>query len=922
VTRRSRAVDWLLSCVLLAYPRAFRRRFGAEMRADFHRSLEARTRSLRATSRTLRTLGALGTLFVSGLAERWAAFVRWSLWPDCQPHLYEPSGRHLMFWDTVRTDIRFAVRQATRAPSFAGLAVLAFAIGIAVTSAVFSVVNGVLLRPLPYGDPDRLAMIWSDNRPEGRPLNVVSAANFMDYRGRNRTFEAMDYALSFLVRLAVQGEEDAPPVWALRTGAEVFRVLRRDAALGRTYGPGERGVAVVSHAYWDRRLGRDPAVIGRALTLSGNEVVTIVGVMPPDFAFPYRSMFGPWVSGGAITADMWIPMPLEGNRYVTAGGQLVRNVHSLVAIGRLRPGVSVGQAGDDLAAVARQLEAEHPESNRGWGTTVVSLTQQIVGGVRPALLVLFAGVGVILLMAAVNVANLVLARGVARQREFAVRTALGAPRRRLIGQSLIESLILALAGAGLGLLLVSWGVGALVAMAPVDIPRIQEVSPDWRVLAVTLVVAAVTGLLVGLVPAISAGHHDVRATLQDQTRGTIGSRTRQTLRSALVVAEVALAVLLTIGAGLLLRSFVKLMDVDPGFRSESLLTLQMNVPDRLVSEPNRPVSADQRRAFYEELLDRLTAIPGVVAVGGTTRIPLGSSSVTTSLQVDGRDNTGQLPEVEFRRVMRDFFQAMGTPVVRGRLFGPEDGPTAEGVAVVNETLARRIFGETDPIGQHVGTGPAPAGPWIRIIGVVGDVRHTSLEADPLPEIYLNYASNPPNSPYLAIRTAGDPAVMAEAVRREARSLDSSASLYDIRTMEAVRAESVAERRFLLTMLSIFGAMALLLAGVGVYGVMLLVVAERTPEVGVRLALGAAPREVLGLIVLQAAGLSGVGVALGLLMSAALAPLLASQLFGVGALDPVTFVAVPAVLMLTAMLAAIVPARRAMRVDPLNALRYE
>ena len=903
-----------LCVVLVAYPRAFRRRFGEELRADFLREIAGAT-----ATRVVRILAAHVR---HGLAERAAAAVRWAWWPNHEAHLYEPTGRHAMFWDNLRSDIRFTLRQATRAPGFTSLAVAALALGIGANSAVFSVVNGVLLRPLPYHEPERLVMVWSDNRNEGRSLNVVSPANFTDFRARSRTFSGLDYSASFLMRLTVRGEEDAPPVWTLRTGASLFEVLGRQAALGRTYRAGERGVAVVSHNYWVTRLGANPQAIGRSLTLSGNEVVTIIGVMPPDFAFPYRSMFGPWVSGGAMTADLWIPMPLEGPRWATAGGSLVRNVHSLVTIGRLAPGVSLEQARADLRGIAARLEDEFPDSNRGWGTTVVSLMDQTVGVVRPALLIILVGVGLILLMAAVNVANLVLARSVARQRELAVRAALGASRSRLASQALTESVILSLAGAAFGLVLVDWGVRALVALAPIDIPRMQDVSADSRVVTVTLLLAIGAGLVIGLLPALTASSNNAGPALQDHSRGAVGSLSRRRLRSTLVVVEVALAVLLTIGAGLLLRSFGRLMGVDPGFQAHSLLTLQMNMPDRLINEPNRPVSVDQRRAFYEELLDRLAAIPGVVAVGGTTRIPLGSSSVTTSLQVDGRDTAGQLPEVEFRRVMRDFFPAMGTPLVRGRLFGPEDGPTAASVAVVNQTLARRIFGSTDPIGQHVRTGPERSGPWIKIIGVVGDVRHSGLDVDPLPEIYFDYASNPPNSPFIAIRASSDPAAIAAAVRREARAVEPGLALYDIRTMEAIRSESIAERRFLLILLSVFGSLALLLASVGVYGVMSLVVSERTQEMGVRLALGAEPSTVLAMVVRQAAGLAGLGVVIGLIAAAAFAPLMASQLFGVSVLDPTTFLTVPAILVMVATVAALVPGRRAMRIDPLQAIRYE
>ena len=380
---------------------------------------------------------------------------------------------------------------------------------------------------------------------------------------------------------------------------------------------------------------------------------------------------------------------------------------------------------------------------------------------------MLVGVALLLLMAAVNVANLVLARSVARQRELAVRAALGASRLRLARQSLTESVILALAGAALGLLFVRWGVEALVALAPADIPRMQDVSPDSRVVAVTVVVGVATGLLIGLLPALSSASTDAAPALQDHSRGTVGSRSRRRLRSTLVVVEVALAVVLTVGAGLLIRSFMRLMNVDPGFRPESLLTLQMNIPDRLVNEANRPVTSDARRAFYEDLLDRLEAIPGVMAVGGTTRIPLGSSSVTTSLQVEGREPTGQLPEVEFRRVMHDFFPAMGTPIVRGRGFAPEDGPTAPSVVVVNETIARRVFGSADPIGQHVRTGPHPTGPWRRWSASSATCATPASRPPRRPRLYVNYLTSPPVAPFIASARPATRQCLPNGARRSA-----------------------------------------------------------------------------------------------------------------------------------------------------------
>jgi putative ABC transport system permease protein len=894
--RRSRAAGWLFSLALLAYPRAFRRRFGAEMRADSQGE------------------GTLFNVVLSGLAERVTAIEHVIWFPSHRPYLYTMDERPTMFRDSIRNDVRFAIRQALKSPFFTAVAVLALALGIGATMAIFTVVNGVLLRPLPYSDPEHLAMVWSDARAEGRPQNVVSPANFEDYRRMNRTFAAMEYTLSFLVSPVIQGQEQSGRVPMLRTSEGMLQLLGREAALGRTYRPGDRDVAVISHGFWQRQMGGDPAIIGRTFTFSGNERLTIVGVMPPDFTFPYRSMFGPWASGRAETADIWVPMPFEGWRWVDKGGQLLRTQHSLAVVGRLAPGVSIDEARADMATVARQLEQAHPESNTGWGATVVPLLEQTVGDVRPAWLLLLAGVGVLLLMAAVNVANLLLARSLSRQRELAVRASLGATRWRLAQQALIESLLLSFAGAALGLLVMRWGVQGLVYLAPPEMPRMAGLSPDWRVLLVTIVVAVITGSAIGVLPAVMAGKADVRSTLNDHSRGAVGSMRRRRARTALVVVEIALAVVLAVSVALLVQSFSRLLGVDPGFRASQLLTFQMNVPDRLTTP-------DARRAFYEEWLDRLEAIPGVTAVGGTTRIPLGSTRVTTSVQVEGLDvPRGELPEAEFRRSMRDYFQAMNIPVVRGRLFTAEDGPTAPSVALINQVLARRLFGTGDPIGRHVRTGPDPSGPWTTIVGVVGDIRHTSLDAEPLPELYLNYASNPPNSPFLVVRTTGPATDIAEHVRREARDLDPSMSIFDVRAMEDVRAESVADRRFVLVLMSGFGLLALVLAGLGVYGVMSLTVAERTSEVGLRLALGARPGQVRAMVIREALRVAGLGAVIGVVLALAVAPLLGSQLFGVAPHDPIALVAAPALLMLAAVLAALVPATRAMAVDPAESLR--
>ncbi len=814
----------------------------------------------------------------------------------------------------LAADVRYALRLARQTPLFVLLTVLALGLGIGANTAIYSVVRGVLLRPLPYHDPDRLVMVWSQNPSEGRARNVVSPANFVDYRALTRSFDGMESMLSFLVRLAIAGQESEGPFSVLRCGDGLLGVLGRPAAIGRTFAAGERDVMVLADGFWRRRFGGDPAVVGRQLTLSGGETVTVIGVMPPGFVFPYRTMLPPSGANDGSTADAWVPRPLEGSRWVDASGALLRNVHVLAVVARLRAGVTIEAARTELAQEARRLELAHPDTNTGWGAGLVPLLEQTVGGVRPGIRLLLAGVGVLLLMASVNVANLVLARSLARQRELVMRATLGASAGRLARQALTESLLLGLGGGAASLLFLHFGVRGLLALAPAELPRFGEVSPDPTVLLVTLGLALGAGALVGLLPALVAASSRPGATLHEQGRGMSGSRRHRRLRSALVIAEVALAVVLVVGAGLLTRSFASLLRVDPGFRPDSVLTFQLNVPDRLTT-------AEQRRSFYQEFFDRLRALPGVVAAGGTTRIPLGSTSVSTQVAVEGDEKSrAELPEVEFRRALADYFPAMGIPLLRGRLFTEQDHPVAPPVVVINQAMARRLFGERDPIGRRIRTGPDQSAPWQTIVGVIGDVRHASLETPPAPEMYVNYKSNPPVAPFVAVRAAGDPAELALAVRRAARALDPGAVLYDLRPMTEIRRDSVAERRFLLLLIGAFGLLALVLAAIGVYGVMGLVVAERTRELGVRLALGALPARVLAMVVREAAALALAGSLLGLAGAASAAPLMANLLFGVPARDPLTFFLVPVTIVALAAAAALVPGRRAMRLDPAVALR--
>jgi predicted permease len=529
--------------------------------------------------------------------------------------------------------------------------------------------------------------------------------------------------------------------------------------------------------------------------------------------------------------------------------------------------------------------------------------------------VLLAGVGVLLLMAVVNVANLMLARCVARQRELAVRTALGATPAQLVRQVLTEALLLAAAGAAISLVTVRWVVDALVALAPPTLPRIADVAPDGTVVAVGVGLAVLTGAAVGLVPMWAAARPDVRSVLQDSGRGATGATAAgRRLRTALVIGQVALATVLAIQAGLLTRSLAAVLTLDPGFRSDHLLTLQMSVPDRLTS-------AEARRAFYREFFDGLRALPGVVAAGGTTRMPLASANDTAPVRVEGESaDVASLHVVGFRRTLHDYFTAMRIPVTRGRLYSDDD-PAGAAVAavVVNETAATQLFGRADPIGRRVALGSDANSPWLTVVGVVADVRHGSLEMPPPPELYASYLGGPPVAPYVVVHTAADPAAMAGVVRQFARAADPGVTLADVRTMDSVRLASVAERRFTMALAAAFGLIALALACMGVYGVIALVVVERTGELGLRLALGAVPAQVAGIVVGDAVRVTMIGAGLGLVIAAGAAYGMASQLFGVRPLDPMTFVAVPVALLAAAALAAAAPAARAVRLDPVRAL---
>ena len=904
---------------ILAYPPSFRREFGADVEHAFEARLAAARPS--HSKAVLLLLFHCADAFASGLLERGRlAAMRWA-WPRDYATLVATSRRSLfMTRESLTADLKLALRQFKRSPVFAALTVLTLALGIGANTAIFGVVYAVLLRPLPYSDPGRLVMIWSDNTRNKDPNNPVSPANFMAIKQEAATLSQVSYLYSFLTPVQFQSRPDLDPelIQALTLSPDLLRLLGRPPLLGRVFNDVEtEPAAILSHAFWKRTFGGDANVVGRTVTVSGAAApVRIVGVMPEDFVFPYRSMLGPSGFSRALSADVWLPHNPRGDgRFLDQAGQPVRIPHYLGVIGRLKDGKSIDEARAELTAIAARRAQALPDSNAGWGVTVKTLHEQTVGKVRPALIVLLLGVGVVMLITCVNVANVLLARATGQQRDLAIRSALGASRRRLVQQTLLESTALAMAGGVFGIVLMILGTRLLIVLAPPDLPRLSEASPGLVTALVAVALSVVTGLVVGSIPAWSASRSRASESMREGTRTTT-SAARQRLRAGLIVAEVTMAMALTLGAALLFRSFVAVISVNPGFAPESLLTFQMNVP------PSVGPAMPARLAYYDDLEARLRAIPGVINVGGTTRIPLGSTNVTTTVAVDGRSNLpAEMPEVEMRRSVFDFVGTMKIPVIRGRAFTNDDGPGAPPTAIVNDAFAKRVFPGDDAIGKRVTLGgpPAPGQAWLTIVGVIGSIRHGSLEENPKPEIYLQYRNNTPVAPFIAVRTSGDAATVGAQVREAVKATGANVP-FNMQTMDQLRSDSVSERRFVLALIGTFGTLALTLAAVGVYGVITLIVAERRAEVGIRLALGATPVDVARLMVRQAVALAAIGVVIGCGIGLALSPWFGSVLFGVTAIDPATYLVVAVLLIAVAAGAALVPARRAMKVDPVVALR--
>ena len=834
------------------------------------------------------------------------------------------------FWDAVLLqprrledemfqDIRFGARMLLKHKSFTIISVLTLALGIGANTAIFSIVNAVLLNPLPYSEPERLVMLSERNAELGRERENPSPGNFLDLRTQTQTFDSVTawYETAF----TVQGEQDAEQVTAAKVSVEFFQVLRAQAARGRVFLPTETaGVAtgagatnsigerliVISDGLWRRRFGADPELVGKPITIN-RETWQVLGIMPAGFAMP------------STAVDLWFPWDLArsyGPQRFPEGPP--RDWRFLRVLARLNPGTTMEQAESQLNSLYAGLAENYPKANRGWSAGLTTLREEVVGKTQLSLLVLFGAVALVLLIACANVAGLLLARAAARQRELAVRTALGAARLRLLRQLLTESLLLSLLGGALGLGLTVAGLDLLLALAPADVPRLSEVTVDGRVLAFTLGVSMLTGLLFGLIPAWKGTRTDLTVALKEGgAHGATLGWSQQRWRNALVVAEIALAVVLLAGAGLLVRSFNRLRVVDPGFNTQNLLTMHITL--------DAAVYGNRAADYYQQLIARIEALPSVVSAAAVSTLPMNNVGVDFDRPYwrEGEPEPGGNAEkVDVRMATPGYFKTMGMSLLRGRNFSDQDRRESPAVLIVSESMANQVWPNEDPIGKRLMLDYNRGKYAYEVIGVTRGIRYYGLKSAPRPEVFIPHAQNAYLPMNVVVRTATAPSQLINAIKAEVRALDSTQPVRNITTMEQLLARSLAPERFAMTLLGVLAVIALLLAATGIYGLMTFIVNQRTHEIGVRMALGAQISDILKLVIGQGLRLVALGVAVGLIASLGLTRLIAKLLFSVSATDPLTFAASIGLLMAIAALACWLPARRATKVDPISALRNE
>jgi putative ABC transport system permease protein len=813
-------------------------------------------------------------------------------------------SRRLNLLADLLQDLRYAARMLKKNPGFTAVAVIALALGIGANTAIFSVVNTVLLRPLPYKDPEQLVMVWEDASKHGYPQDTPAAANYVDWRDQNSVFSGMAAIADANFNLTNAGDPER--LKGRRVSTNLFPLLGVDAQLGRVFSsaedqPGSQHVALLSYRLWQRRFGDDPNIVGKTLTLN-DEPYTVVGVMPARFQFPEKD------------DELWVPIAL------TAQEAANRNRHYLEVVARLKPGVTLQQAQSEMTTIGARLQQQYPASNTDLGVAVTSLHEHLVGDIKPALLILLGAVGLVLLIACANVANLLLARAAIRQKEIALRVALGARRWRLLRQFLTESVLLATLGGIFGLVIAYVGLSLLSSFIPESISQARDVSLDLKVLGFTFGVSILTGLIFGLAPAIQAVRMNQSETLKEGGRDSVTGRSGKRLRGLLVTAEVAVSLVLLIAAGLLINSFLRLRNIDPGFRVDHLLTMKIELPEPKY-EP-----MERRTAFYNNLIERVQSLAGVRSAAVTTNLPLYRQGNSVGVQLEGKPAPppGKELIVVTRIVSPGYFETMSIPLLAGRALSDHDTEKSPSVAVISETMAHRYWPGEDAIGKRFSVGRVTSdADWIQVVGVVKDVRQFELTREPRPQMYLAYGQADFFWPEdLVVKTDVDPASMAATVRKAVWDVDKDQPVSNIRTMDDILADSIARQRFSMLLLGVFAGVALLLAAVGIYGVMSYSVAQRTHEIGIRMALGAQTSAVLKLAVGYGLKLVIIGVLIGLVAAFALTRLMSTLLFGVTATDPATFALISLLLISVAAIASYIPARRATKVDPLIALRYE
>jgi putative ABC transport system permease protein len=803
-------------------------------------------------------------------------------------------------------DLRYALRVLVKNPGFTAVAVIALALGIGANSAIFSVVNAVLLRPLPFKKPEQLVMVWENATHLGFPKNTPSPPNFVDWQRQNAVFTGMAAMAERSFNLTGVGEPER--LDGRRVSANLFDLLGVPPVLGRTFVPEDdrpgAHVVILSDSLWQRRFGSDPSIIGGAVTLNG-ENYTVIGVMPRSVQLP---AYGNWRD------QLWVPIAFTNDEATERGS------HFLDVVARIKPGITLKQAQAEMETIAARLAQQYPRTNTQIGATVTPLHEEIVGDIKPALLILLGAVGFVLLIACANVANLLLARAAVREKEIALRLALGASRSRLTRQFLTESVLLALLGGGFGLLLALAGVRVLKTFIPATILQIQAINIDGKVLVFTASVALLTGIVFGLAPAIHASHSNLNDSLKEGGRDSTAGRKGNRLRDLLVIGEVAVSFILLIGAGLLINSFLHLRNLDPGFRADHLLTMKVDLSE--LKYPN----GERRSVFFEEVLRRTRALPGVQSVAVAGNLPLTYNGDSCSIAVEGIPDPppAQWPDVIYRAIGPGYFNTMGIPLIRGRDFTDQDRADSKKVVVISEKTAQHYWPGQDPIGKRLKPGDTNSDvPWREVIGVVKDVRQNDFIAQPKMQMYFAYrqmknvAANA-----LVVRTSIEPMSLATSVRNAIWAVDKDQPVADIDTMDHIVSEAIARQRFSMLLLGIFAALALVLAAVGLYGVMSYSVAQRTHEIGIRIALGAGRGDVLTMTMKQGLKLVIWGLVIGLASAFVLTRVMASLLFGISATDPITFAGISLVLLAVAILASYVPALRATKVDPMIALRAQ